>query len=269
MTFVDDLDPEKFLVAGDWHSSGAQAGAAVRQAEDLGIKTIVHVGDFGIWPGYGKKFVERLNDELTKRDMRLLFVDGNHEDFDTLLAIPVESDGHRVVTDRITHLPRAFRWTWGGLVMGALGGAHSVDQQWRTPHTDWWEQEWVSDAELDAFRAGGELDVVFMHDSPAGAPNEITDDEKSQRDAYHRFGPFAMYRAAEHRERLGAAVDVTDPSMIFHGHYHRRMESTYSRDGGRTCRVIGLDQGGSVYKNTYLFDTVVELPLAGRNYTNA
>lgn len=272
MGFVDDLNPDRFLIAGDWHAHGYQAGAALGLMENIGpdVKVLVHVGDFGIWPSTaGHTFLKRLSEALVERDMWVLFVDGNHEDFNTLLNIPRELDGHRIVRERIVHLPRGFRWNWNGIDFGALGGAHSVDQQWRQPGKTWWAQEWVNDNELARFRGGGPVDVVFMHDSPAGAPNEVVDSEDNQKRAFASYGPRNMAMASDHRRRLASAIDPTDPAMIFHGHYHRRMQGTYTREGGRECTVIGLDQGGSVSRNTFLFDIVTHLPEVSRDFTNA
>lgn len=268
MTFIDDLNPDRFLVAGDWHAGRGQALAALTLMEQLGddVKVLVHVGDFFY---DDRKFLNYVDALLDERGMTILFVDGNHEDFNYLYSVPLEDEGFRFLRERIIHLPRGFRWEWGGLKFAALGGAHSVDKDMRKPGKEWWVQEWVNDHQLEKFREGGLTDVVFMHDSPAGAPNAVVDDPINQGRAVQWFGDTNLALAAEHRRRLTTAIDPTDPSLIIHGHYHKRMLSEYWREGGRRCTVLGLDEGmNGVNLNTFLFDVPNELTAFGRDYTD-
>ena len=49
--------PERIGVAGDWHGNTPWATRAIRKISALlpagGPRVIVHLGDFGIWPGPG------------------------------------------------------------------------------------------------------------------------------------------------------------------------------------------------------------------------
>ena len=260
MGFVDDLNPEFVMFAGDWHGYLNQADAVISLMENSFPKTnvIVQLGDFGIWPSTsGHTFLKRLNEHLLERDMWCLFVDGNHESYDILYKIPPHVDGHRVVKDRIIHLPRGFRWNWQGIRFAALGGAYSVDQKWRIPGKSWWSQELVTDAEIQKFISGGPADVVVTHDVPDGAPMRMLDDPIRQLDGARIYGYPAMQQALQHRQRLATAINPTDPALILHGHYHERTEGRYVRPGGRPCHVIGLDEGGGgVDRNALLFDLI-------------
>ncbi len=44
-------DPSRVLLAGDWHGNLGWGLAVVDHAADAHAEVIVHVGDFGIWPG--------------------------------------------------------------------------------------------------------------------------------------------------------------------------------------------------------------------------
>src|ERR1035441_83787 len=50
--------PERIGVAGDWHGNTAWATRAIekmaRLLPETGPRGIVHLGDFGIWPGPGR-----------------------------------------------------------------------------------------------------------------------------------------------------------------------------------------------------------------------
>jgi hypothetical protein len=119
-----------------------------------------------------------------------------------------------------------------------------VDRQWRLKNAPgtYWEAEHVTREEAEAFRNGGPVDVIFMHDSPAGAPNSVVDDPDNPGKFY--FPLEELQRAAEHREMLAYAIRGTNPALIAHGHYHEYMDATYRpQDSDRDCRVLGLNEG--------------------------
>ena len=84
--------PERIGVAGDWHGNTTWATRAVRKIAALlpadGTRVILHLGDFGIWPGSGgREYLSRLDAALAAADAELSFVDGNHEDFAQLAGL--------------------------------------------------------------------------------------------------------------------------------------------------------------------------------------
>ena len=255
---INELNPERLLIFGDVHGHLHEVRRALDAAQEQGIYVVVQVGDFGVWQGRaGDAFLESVALELQQRDMWLLFVDGNHENFDRLYSFPIDpTDGTRPLRPRLAHLPRGLRWEWRGVRFTALGGAHSVDRQWRTADVDWWPEEWVLDSDLELVREGGQTDVLFMHDSPSGAPNAVCDDPFNPGNKI--FPKDDLDEAALHRRRLAYAVDAVEPLWIFHGHYHKRMSGTYTPAGAsRPCNVIGLDEGGT--QQDYDFMIVVDL----------
>ena len=84
--------PERIGVAADWHGNTAWATRAVRKMAALlpadGPRVIVHLGDFGFWPGpRGREYLSRLDAALAAAGAELSFVDGNHEDFTELARL--------------------------------------------------------------------------------------------------------------------------------------------------------------------------------------
>ena len=135
--------PERIGVTGDWHGNTPWATWAIRKISALlpagGPRVIVHLGDFGIWPGPGgREYLSRLDAALDAADAELSFVDGNHEDFTQLAGLRPGPDGRAQVTDRIWYVPRGYRWRWHGRDWLALGGAVSLDRALRTAGADWW-----------------------------------------------------------------------------------------------------------------------------------
>lgn len=242
---IHDLEPDEVLFAGDWHGSLYQAFNALDRAQMQDISVIIQLGDFGIYnTEYSMKYLKQLNQSLKKRGQVLYFVDGNHEDFDYLYSLPIQSDGTRRVRSNIYHLPRGFRFTWLDVSFVALGGAHSVDRQVRRPHKSWWPQERVTPEELQATIDGGIGDVLLMHDSPAGAPNLITDNPIRQAQAMQWFPQEELMQANDHREFLRPVLAAVQPVLIVHGHYHDYWVKEF--DIGTTkSTIICLDEGGS------------------------
>lgn len=217
-------EPAIVALAGDWHANTDYAVEAIRHARDGGADAIVHVGDFGY--RFEQPFLDALDRALG--DLELFFVDGNHEDFDWLLHRPLDDRGVRPVSSRIAHLPRGFRWMWSNRTWLALGGAHSVDRQWREPGEGWWEQETLSDDDVARAVAPGAADVLVCHDVPAGVPS-------TPAYAPGTFPADDEAASEAHRDHLRRVVERTWPRFVVHGHFHRHYASTLG-----PARILGL-----------------------------
>lgn len=256
---IHEQAPDDIVFAGDWHGYAQQAQNVLFAARDKDIHHVIQVGDFGVWRDeMHQKFLHRVNEAAKLFDIHIYFVDGNHEDFPHLYSYPLAEDGTRTVRSNIHHLPRGFRWNWLGVDFLAMGGAYSVDRKWRTEGHSWFREETISDDDVrNAFlnernTRGGRTDVLVSHDSPAGAPNPVTDKPARQAEGIRMFGEGAIYEANLHRHALKAVTDLADPALIVHGHYHAHDQRSYIREfTGNRCDVISLDEGGaSLHKHT-------------------
>jgi len=246
---IDDVTeplatPARIVFAGDWHMNATWAVAAIRHAAEGRADVMVHVGDFGYT--FDGRFMRRLDAALQAAGLPLLFVDGNHEDFDSLLRWPIRPNGLRQLTDHVWHLPRGFRWTWGGVRLLAVGGAHSVDRQWRSPGTSWWPEETLTGDDVARAVAGGPVDVLVAHDCPAGV------DIPGLAATSHLWPAEELALADEHRQRLRTVVDAARPRAVFHGHYHRRYSTTADLGYGPVA-VVGLDCDGTTFDRNLTF----------------
>ncbi len=235
-----DLTPEpnRIALAGDWHMNTDYACRAIRYAADQGAEAVVHLGDYGFTFDAG--FVRALERQLKAVKLPLLFVDGNHEDFDYLLSRPVGADGLRRISGHVAHLPRGFRWEWAGVRFLAMGGAHSVDRPWRTSGVSWWPEETITVRQAEDAAEAGPADVLIAHDCPAGVVIPGIDD----RTGPPPFPAAEIARSQEHRELLRALTDVVQPSVVWHGHYHVQYRQTVDLGYGPVV-VNGLDCDGS------------------------
>lgn len=236
-------DPGEVVVAGDWHGDLHAAGSAVMAAAARGVPVVVQVGDFGLWSGAGgQAFLDGLSKVAVRGGVQVLWLDGNHEDFDLLEGFPVDAgSGLRPVRDNVTHVPRGSRWEWAGLRFAAVGGATSLDVAGRTPGRSWWAQEALTARQAEEVVAGGGCDVLLCHDCPEGVPIPGIDRASSLR----RWPESALRAAWAHRELLAAVAAELGPTHVFHGHFHVRYTATVDLWGGHPTVVAGLgDQSG-------------------------
>lgn len=106
---------------------------------------------------------------LESRPYTVLFVDGNHERFDHWEERPMEP-WHGGLTQRLSDTSSIRRLTRGevfeldGSTIFTMGGATSVDREYRVPYSSWWPQELPDERDFDTARARlGELAAEFIH----------------------------------------------------------------------------------------------------------
>lgn len=230
---IHEQTPTNIAFVGDWHGFTQPTRRIVTAAKQAGASHILHTGDFGIWNTQNTQFfLKDVNLRLKQNNQILYFVDGNHEEFPHLYdpkQFPIQPDGTRRIRSNIFHLPRGFRWTWNNVKFLALGGAYSIDRNFRKEGYTFFNEEVISDEDVDKATEGGIADVLISHDSPADSPNPVTDDPMSQHNAMRFFGRTHLHNSNEHRLQLQKVTDIVDPVMIAHGHYHKFANSTHTR----------------------------------------
>lgn len=244
--------PRRVLVAGDWHGNRHWAVNVIRRVPQLlsgeQRPLILHLGDFGIWPGLeGKRYLSAVSTVLAEVGAELWFVDGNHEDFPQLarLARDTTRDGRVPVRPDIYHLPRGHRWQWHGRSWLACGGGVSIDRALRAEGRDWWPQEEITADQEAAIITGGRADVLVSHDCAAGVVHDFPGAPAS-------WAP-DLARAQAHRDRLQRIVTAVRPAHLMHGHLHRAYQRSCDFGYG-PVQVTGLAADG-VLRNFAVLDT--------------
>lgn len=93
-----------------------------------------------------------LVEKLKKKPFTILFIDGNHENFDLLNSYKVQQwKGGNVhkIADNIYHLMRGQIFTINKKKIFTFGGAMSVDRFKGIEGVDWWEEELPSVEEMN------------------------------------------------------------------------------------------------------------------------
>lgn len=247
----------RLLVCGDTHmNTFAINNVAVAQAKKHGCTDIFQVGDFGFWTHEpeGVQFIKKVSKYLVKNGMTLYWIDGNHDNHPKLWAeyAPEAPYGFCRIAENLWYVPRGTVWQWNNVRFLGLGGAWSIDSQWRLnaekargmPGTLWWPTETIREQDIEAAienLEGLPVDVMFSHDCPTGPdiPGVPTKD---------------MYRwplTWENRLRVRRVFDQAQPQLLVHGHYHVRytemLAEPYDNNGlldYRVARVEGLANDG-------------------------
>lgn len=230
------------MVLGDLHGDVRAGTDAVRTAKNLGITTIMQVGDFGYWPHFtdGIEFLDSLNAELRRTQSKLYWVDGNHENFDALEAAmqhyPKDKHGRLWIRSHIRWCSRGAAWTWNHKRFMTVGGAVSVDKERRMKMEQekgqkvWWPQEQLNDNELIFAINKARIkpvDYLFTHDCPTNAPfrGRLKDDPESHL----------------HRQKMDILGKAVRPRMWFHGHMHTRYDAYDFPTYESTTKVYGVE----------------------------
>ena len=204
---------------------------------------VIVLGDFGgIWDNEKFTLLDKENavlDALTRKPFTILFIDGNHENFDRLYEFTVEEwHGGKIhkIRENIFHLMRGEIFDIENKKFFVFGGAASHDiedgiitmdndgewiekvaelrkygqNRFRIKGLSWWEQEMLSAEEKeDGLRnlsnCNNKVDFVLSHCGPQQAVSELS---------YGSFEPDAL------TTYLASIASSTKYEKWFFGHYH-------------------------------------------------
>jgi len=245
--------------AGDIHGALDRLYADVLAFEaELGVRFehLLHVGDFGIWPDpdrvdkatrkhEGAGDFPRWIEEGREAPRPTTFIKGNHEDF---VWLDEQPDG--VVLPGLRYLRNGevvdIKGGDGAIRVGGLGGCFGPsDYDRRSPNLQGYARRHYTRDEVEALCKRRGLDVLLLHDAPAGV--EIV---KHRREGNH-------HRYVSEAAGLAEAVAATRPRVCFFGHHHRRVDAEVA---GVQC--VGLNIVG--WPGNLV---AVDLPARGRNWS--
>ena len=143
---------------------------------------IIIAGDCGVL--WSQELKDEYVAEFEALGVTILFIDGNHENFDMLKALPVTTLlGGKVhkVSENIYHLMRGEVFSVCGKTILCLGGGESNDMASRVEHKTWWSDERISQSDYDSAIASLErvkntVDIVISHLPPSSILPLIEED---------------------------------------------------------------------------------------------
>lgn len=215
----------RVFICGDTHGGQAYDAKKLTSKKWPESKTLdsgdflIVAGDFGfIWNKDNPSPEETWwYNWFSDKPYTVLFVDGNHENFDRINALPVERKfGGEVgvlIPDNIYHLRRGEVYTIAGMKFFTFGGGTSIDKARRTPFVSWWPQEEPKYFEYQVAYENLEynnwnVDFVITHDCPESTYNEM------EFPKYETYGPSQLQKFLE-----DIKSKLTYKEWYF-GHYH-------------------------------------------------
>ena len=147
------------FVTGDWHGIDGMSRISYKKwsksKELIGENYLIVLGDFGlIWGDETNKQVKYLTNWLEDKNFKILFVAGNHENYDLLNQYPTKSwkNGEvGVISDQILWLKTGNIFIVENQTLAVFGGALSIDKHWRTEGVSWWKEEIPSNEAMESF----------------------------------------------------------------------------------------------------------------------
>ena len=146
------------------------------QADD----TLVVLGDFG-FIFYATKHEKSILNQLNTLGFEILFIDGNHENFNLLNAYPVttyKGGKAHLIGNHVFHLMRGEVFTIENKRFFCFGGAYSRDSQRRILNQDWWSQELPNAIDYETAlstlqKHGNSMDYMLTHQAPRKIIKEL------------------------------------------------------------------------------------------------
>lgn len=269
-------------LAGDWHGDAAWAGGRILGIGERGISIILHVGDFGVWPGpSGKKFLRSVDRACERSGVERIFVcPGNHEDWPrlaTMWSLPKYQDPETgdplplPMSDYVTVLPPGglFTLPYGDgsdrfRTFVSIGGAVSVDRERRTQGRNWWPEEAIQPEYIErALRNAAPyqvVDVLLAHES-SERPFMVPEVDAIVHGGAGDFTwpPAPLADAAVGRQLMTEAFLSLRPSLMVHGHYHVSGEARFAVLD-RECRIWSLPNERNAGNIRYLDLSTLDEP---------
>lgn len=131
----------------------------------------------------GKWHDKKVRKALHELPPTILWLDGNHENFDLIESLPVTygwngGSVQYVLDDDIIHLMRGKIYSLEGKTFFVMGGGYSIDKAWRIPGLSWWSQEQPSMKEYDEGIRNLEdvdykVDYILSHTCPGKIARQL------------------------------------------------------------------------------------------------
>ena len=158
------------FITGDTHGDIDYKKLLILKEKNLSYDDyLIICGDAGIcWSPFDFTRFLRLYNDI---GCTIIFVDGNHENFDMLnMCDLVEYKGALMhqIDEHIFHVLRGEIMTLESKTFFCLGGAVSIDKMYRTPCLSWWPEEEITYHDIDNALANlakvdNKVDYVVTH----------------------------------------------------------------------------------------------------------
>lgn len=216
----------RVALLGDIHGDVRYLDWALQHAVNSGAEAMIQLGDFGFI--FSDEFLSDLADVTDRYGIPMFVVRGNHDD-------PWWFRTHQRLGD-VHLIPDGFVATIGTKTVAFLGGAVSIDRDWREENVSWWKDERVNPHIVNAWAMEDvKADVLICHEAPL-RPKGL---------GSIMIPPDVERDCDEDRNFIRTAAEILEPEFIFHGHYHLRTSTTLFISDGKKSSVEGMNCNGN------------------------
>ena len=120
---------------------------------------VIILGDFGILFALQENLFEKLAlQKANEKPYKVLFIDGNHENFPRLLAESRDCNFGGSIARQLTKykniiwLQRGCCYHIDNKKILTFGGGTSIDKSYRVQDISWWEEENISDQDIEIYK---------------------------------------------------------------------------------------------------------------------
>lgn len=218
----------KVAILGDIHGDTEYLDYALDAAKIAGAEMMIQLGDFGF--DFSSRFLSALKFVTDKHQIPLMALRGNHDDPSWFKQY------YRM--NYVSLIPDGTFVTIGNKRVAFLGGAVSIDRDFRKEHFSWWKDERVNPNIVRNWAwEDQKADVLLSHESPIIPPT---------------LGPPPMpisqnikIDCNEDRLWVSTAVEILEVSEVYHGHYHHRETYEVKCEDHKKVLVEGLSCDGA------------------------
>ena len=194
---------QNIMVVGDTHASWGPFNTLMAQEKP---DMVIVCGDFGYWP----KFEDFSLKRLKNGDIPIYFCDGNHDDHASLRSLK-----NNEVAPNVFYMKRGSVMELNEKTVLFMGGAYSIDRQYRILGRDYFNEETISYKDMmNIPEPNTKIDIVISHT----CPNEF--------DGVHRLFTGPRFKDCS-QDALSQMFTMYYPKQWYFGHWHQYAEGTY------------------------------------------
>ena len=216
----------RVFLSGDTHGE-VDLDKVIDYFEDLALYDddlskddyLIILGDVGVlWDGGVQD--QSLQQTLKELPVTVLWIDGNHENFDLIDEYPEDiwhGGNVQFIDDEIIHLMRGQIYDIGERTFFVFGGGFSIDIGDRIPRISWWPEEMPSDGEYEEGQRnlekhGNKVDYILTHTCPEPIAEEMM----------RRLFPGEEMKPGEEelQRYLETIADTTEFEEWYFAHWH-------------------------------------------------
>lgn len=195
----------KVMIVGDVHTKFLHLNNLIaRNKPDI----VIVCGELGIWGSGMLKAVHT-------GDSKIYACDGNHDNHELLKLLRRRTEGVRKpisVSEGIYYIPRGTIASIKGLNTLFIGGAESIDKQYRTQGHDWFPEESITAEDINSI-PDGRIDMVISHTAPTFVVEQMDIEILPIHSKDGRYNaPSSVY--------LDYVFDLYKPKLWYFGHWH-------------------------------------------------